>query len=127
MGRVNVLLDSATATSTVAPYQLINVVTGETYILYYDYYIPSSNTTTVKLTPRFGAGDLFDTQAITDTWTSVIDTATVTSDKGDLRFLQADVTPSYTNVTVGDKIYIDNVKLIKTTSKTSINNQAEMH
>lgn len=109
VGKVNTLLDSATATANAYTRQLVTITSGKSYYLVYSYYIPI-NTTTNGIIARFGTGDLFTNRLVVGAWTTVSEIKTATSDRGDIRFYQT-VAGGLSGITAGDKIYIDNVSL----------------
>ena len=117
IGRTNCLLDSATSTTGNAVSQGRAFQKNKTYKIVFLYYIPSSNTTCVKIKPRFlgGSNPFLTAQDVTDVWTEVVIYHTALADYTWFEFYQTDVSGSANNTTIGDKIYIDNIRITETT------------
>ena len=116
---IPVLLDSATGTSTVrVSIDLIsNLEASKTYKLEFDYYLPTTNTTAdgLRAEDYYGSTQYFTPiLTTTDAWTHYNDTfvAEEVKDGLDFKLWYYNVdTWGTTNITVGDKFYIDNVSL----------------
>ena len=115
IGRINVLLDSATATANALVY--INFTTSATYRLTYDYYIPSANTTTDGI--QAFSGVFLTNRTGVNSWITVSEEFAGTG-YTTIRFYQTDG-GARTTITIGDLVYIDNFKLELITSYQNYN------
>ena len=124
IGRVNALRDSAIDVSIVrTSFGSLDIKGGRTYKLTYDYYVPSSNTTTNGIKARFGTNNYLTNQTVLDTWTTVSEISTPPNDAMDFR-IHFTVNNATSGITVGDLIYFDNVFLTAFPSYTGTGNHS---
>ena len=111
VGRVNVLIDSATGTNALVINSTIGTLTnGKAYKLEVRYYIPSSNISTNKITPVLREPGLtLAKQLVIDDWTFVT-IYFISGGQTDIRFIQDE------SATNDDIIYIDDVAIYEVTS-----------
>lgn len=109
IGRVGVLRDSATATSNARFYVSQAMTAGNTYRVKYDYYLPSTNTDCNEIRIYLSGAQSIEltNNTTTNTWVSTTEDFTPLVNYTLLLF-QAE---GGGNITIGDKIYIDNVEL----------------
>lgn len=113
VSRVNALLDSATTTSSNTVSFPTTFVNGVRYKITYTYYIPSTNTGTVQIAPRFigGSNPYLTVRATLNAWTTVTEYHTAAAAYTSIAFYHLNSGGSASSITVGDKIYIDDVSI----------------
>ena len=111
VSRTNALLDSATDINAFA-IGTYSFTSGVRYKLTYTYYIPSTNTVTVKIKARLvgGSNPYLTTYSTTDAWTTVSEYFVADGDYTAIRFYQTNAAGSGVSA-IGDKIYIDDVSI----------------
>lgn len=117
VGRVNCLIQTATGTNANMATSFADYIQGQRYKYSYLYYIPSSNTTTVKIMPRFyrsGATQNLEVRSVIDAWTASQEFVTADTNYITISYYQLNAANSLTGATVGDVVYLDDVVLTPT-------------
>lgn len=112
IGSVNMMLDSATSTNAVGSWQSCVLSNGTLYKLTYTYYIPAGNVSVNGIRARFidGAGQSLTIRNIIGVKTTVSEYFIASGSNLRLVFYLL-YNGDYTGITVGDKIYLDDISL----------------